>query len=75
MKIMTKIFVILAGLIAILVMLLPACNLSNTGTALSTGANVGNLAPDFTLFDLSGQQVSLHSFLGRPVVVNFWATD
>ncbi len=31
-------------------------------------------APDFTLPDLNGAQVSLAQFRGRPVVVNFWAT-
>jgi peroxiredoxin len=31
-------------------------------------------APDFTLPDLHGAQVSLAQFRGRPVVVNFWAT-
>jgi len=31
-------------------------------------------APDFTLPDLDGNQVSLSQFRGRPVVVNFWAT-
>jgi peroxiredoxin len=31
-------------------------------------------APDFTLPDLNGTQVSLSQFRGQPVVVNFWAT-
>jgi peroxiredoxin len=31
-------------------------------------------APDFTLPDLNGAQVSLAQFRGRPVVINFWAT-
>lgn len=31
-------------------------------------------APDFTLRDLDGQAVSLSSFAGKTVVVNFWAT-
>lgn len=34
----------------------------------------GKLAPSFTLQDLSGKQVSLASFKGRPLVVDFWAT-
>lgn len=34
---------------------------------------VGSKAPDFTLNDFSGQPVSLSSFAGKPVVVNFWA--
>ena len=73
---MNKIFAILAGLIIVLAAILPACSNVNAGTTEpSTGANIGNIAPDFTLFDLSGHQVSLRGFLGRPVVVNFWATD
>lgn len=31
-------------------------------------------APDFTLRDLRGNQVSLSDFKGQPVVLNFWAT-
>ena len=31
-------------------------------------------APDFTVLDGEGQEVSLSSFLGQPVVLNFWAT-
>lgn len=31
-------------------------------------------APDFTLRDLRGNQVSLSDFTGQPVVLNFWAT-
>ena len=32
------------------------------------------LAPEFTLPDLDGRQVSLASLRGKPVVVDFWAT-
>ena len=31
-------------------------------------------APDFTLVDLDGNQISLGDFAGQPVVINFWAT-
>ena len=31
-------------------------------------------APEFTLRDLKGNQVSLSDFRGQPVVLNFWAT-
>ncbi|UPT75483.1 MAG: TlpA family protein disulfide reductase [Elusimicrobiota bacterium] len=31
-------------------------------------------APEFVLPDLSGKTVSLSSFRGKPVLVNFWAT-
>ena len=32
------------------------------------------LAPDFTVYDLEGNPVSLSDFRGKPVVVNFWAS-
>ena len=31
-------------------------------------------APDFTLRNLKGNQVSLSDFRGQPVILNFWAT-
>ncbi|RJQ46092.1 MAG: TlpA family protein disulfide reductase [Nitrospiraceae bacterium] len=35
---------------------------------------VGESAPDFTLKDMSGKDVTLSSFKGKPVLLNFWAT-
>ena len=35
---------------------------------------VGDLAYNFTLSDLEGNQVALNQFLGQPVIVNYWAT-
>jgi peroxiredoxin len=35
---------------------------------------VGAEAPDFTLKDLSGKDVTLSSLRGKPVMINFWAT-
>lgn len=34
----------------------------------------GNTAPDFTLRDINGASVTLSSFKGTVVLVNFWAT-
>jgi peroxiredoxin len=34
----------------------------------------GKTAPNFTLEDLNGKKVSLASYRGRPLVVDFWAT-
>lgn len=31
-------------------------------------------APDFTVYDAEGNEVKLSDFLGRPTVVNFWAS-
>lgn len=35
---------------------------------------VGEMAPDFTLPDLHGQQVSLNQFRGQKVLLAFWAS-
>jgi len=35
---------------------------------------LGYRAPDFTFDDLEGNPVSLSDFLGKPVLLNFWAT-
>ncbi len=32
------------------------------------------MAPDFTVYDAEGTQVSLSDFIGKPTVVNFWAS-
>ena len=32
------------------------------------------LAPDFTVYDLDGNEVHLSDFVGKPVVLNFWAS-
>ena len=35
---------------------------------------VGEVAPNFVLNDLQGNEVALADFRGQPVIVNFWAT-
>ncbi len=35
---------------------------------------LGKQAPDFELTDTNGKKVSLASYKGRPVLINFWAT-
>ena len=32
-------------------------------------------APDFTVYDLEGNEVHLSDFVGKPVVLNFWASS
>lgn len=39
-----------------------------------TAVKVGDTAPDFTLPDPSGKMISLHSFRGKYVLVDFWAS-
>lgn len=33
-----------------------------------------SLAPDFTVYDSDGNEVHLSDFMGKPVVLNFWAS-
>ena len=33
-----------------------------------------NIAPDFTMLDMEGNEVTLASFFGKPIVLNFWAS-
>lgn len=51
----------------------PVPDMSDSADAYTTPLN-GQQAPNFTLQDLQGQQVSLASFKGHPVVIDFWAT-
>lgn len=54
------------SLVPVLALLLAACTMG--------GLRKGEVAPDFALEDLSGKQVRLSDFRGRPVLVNFWAS-
>jgi peroxiredoxin len=67
-----KAFVILM----VLALILTVAGCASTGpTGNGTvGSRVGDLAADFTLKDLDGQTVTLSSLLGRPVMINFWAS-
>lgn len=44
-----------------------------TLTPIPVGSQVGNRAPDFTLQNLEGENVTLSSFRGKLVMINFWA--
>jgi len=44
------------------------------GTAEFKSALKGKVAPGFTLEDLNGRKVSLASYKGKAVLINFWAT-
>ena len=45
-----------------------------TGEAVSETEAQPSLAPDFTVYDLEGNPVKLSDFLGKPVMLNFWAS-
>jgi len=40
----------------------------------SSGPQIGSQAPDFTLTSIDGKQVSLNSFKGKYVLLDFWAS-
>ena len=45
-----------------------------TGEAVSETKSDSSLAPDFTVYDLEGNAHKLSDFLGKPVLLNFWAS-
>ena len=50
-------------------------NTSEENTSSNAGNNeIKNKAPDFTVYDIDGNEVKLSDYLGKPVVINFWAT-
>ncbi|MFT3902922.1 MAG: TlpA disulfide reductase family protein [Niabella sp.] len=49
-------------------------NLQNQAAAQAAKSWVGKQAPDFTLPDVNGTPVSLNSFKGKYVLVDFWAS-
>lgn len=75
-----------AVLIGALLLILGACNslptslnalLSGTAREASgrpTSAKVGELAPEIDLPTLTGERIVLSQLVGKPVLVNFWAT-
>jgi peroxiredoxin len=40
-----------------------------------TGAQVGKVAPDFTLLTINGQSITLSNFRGKTVLLNFWVSS
>ncbi|MBI2953013.1 MAG: redoxin domain-containing protein [Chloroflexi bacterium] len=45
-----------------------------SGTPTGVGANIGMLAPDFSLADIYGNELKLSDFRGQAVMINFWAS-
>ena len=39
-----------------------------------TSSETKVLAPNFTVYDLDGNEVNLTDFFGKPIIVNFWAS-
>jgi len=67
--------VIKFGIVFLLtLLLLTGCDSSTSEPQALKGGLVGRVAPDFTLTDMAGQQVTLSQFRGKVVILNFWAT-
>ena len=52
-------------------------NSTNKSEETNSSENTENqltLAPDFTVYDLEGNEVNLSDFFGKPIIVNFWAS-
>lgn len=78
----SKKWLLIFGLIVIVVLLAvvywpkeiePIASAAETSQP-NRGVFSGNLAVDFTLGDITGKQVSLSDFQGRPILLNFFAT-
>ena len=41
----------------------------------ASGSDIGKPAPDFSLKDASGATVKLSAYKGKPVLLDFWATE
>lgn len=67
-------FVMVAGLVLLIVAGLLYSASWRASPPDKAGAVVGGLAPDFTLTDMSGRQLSLRQFRGRKVLIAFWAS-
>lgn len=52
----------------------PAPGADSAETPMPVSPLLGQTAPNFRLKDAAGKQVSLASYRGRPVLVNFWAS-
>ena len=49
-------------------------NKSEDTTSSDNTANKLTKAPNFTVYDLGGNEVNLSDFFGKPIIVNFWAS-
>lgn len=47
---------------------------SNKADSSESSTENKNLAPNFTVYDLEGNEVNLTDLFGKPIIVNFWAS-
>ena len=72
---MNKIKIAFIGLITILIAV-TACKKTNDNTSGEgeTGTKVGQIAPNFTLPDKDGNNISLSDYNDKYIVIDFWAS-
>ena len=49
-------------------------DITDSDATASTTTAATPMAPDFTVTNAAGQPVNLYDFLGKPIIVNFWAS-
>lgn len=48
---------------------------NNRAMSENVGINIGDIAPDFTLNKVNGEEVTLNKLRGKKVFINFWTTN
>lgn len=76
--------IFIAAFVGLVLLLLGACNAfpftalnsgnSNAGSTRPTVVKIGDVAPEIDLKSVTGDSITLSKLVGRPVLVNFWAT-
>jgi len=72
-RIWISVFIAILILISILYTVLSNQYKPDTSSGTQTQKTLVS-APDFTVIDKNGNSVSLSDFIGRPIVLNFWAS-
>ncbi len=71
---MNKIKLALVGIIGLLIVA-TSCNKSDSPSGEGEiGTKVGQIAPDFTLPDQDGNEISLSDFPNQYIIIDFWAS-
>jgi cytochrome c biogenesis protein CcmG/thiol:disulfide interchange protein DsbE len=65
---------VLAATVPLLLAVVLVVGVAGGAGLLTPALRVGDRAPDFALADLDGEPVRLADYVGRPVLVNFWAS-
>ncbi len=49
-------------------------NTSSDTESSAADDGTATIAPDFTVLDMSGNEINLSDYFGKPIIINFWAT-